>query len=909
MNDSLLNNAATILDSLLQGKQYSHEDLIEKIKENICCIPRFNSLSKEQIVELAYKYEKLYGSKTFIPGKTLRGKEANDTWFYNRKNKMTDNDHSFARRYIEYLKIEHFGENAINTIISDTERVLSLCADPESNEKRRGLVMGDVQSGKTSNYLALANMACDYGYKIILILAGMTDSLRIQTQERVDEGLIGAISSSIGNQIEFVGVGKFEESHYCVTLTTDKKDFESFSTTSNDFTKPVVLVVKKNKSVLTSLKKWLKPGQNNLSSRNIMIIDDECDNASVNTKSEDTPSSINGLIREIFNNFHCATYVGFTATPFANIFINHERKVDNEDLFPHDFIHRLHASPESYFGIDKVFNENSSHLCEIYESEYGFLPAKHKKDTPFPGVTSSLKDAIADFILCNCIRTIRKDSTKHRSMMINISQYNTLHEDIKLGVENHVLILKNTIFQYDKYPINKFIKDKELKRIYDKFLNDDFYKETRKNTAFDEIKSYLCDEISKITIAIVNNKYKGDTRFNYDEYKETGARVIMIGGFVLSRGLTLKGLMTSYYSRNASSYDTLLQMCRWFGYRPNYEDLCRVYMSQINIEAFNAVIDSVRNLDEQLNIMIVQGKTPSDFGLAIKEYPDTLETKLLITARNKQKNTEVVKYFLNFSGVSIDTSKLFFEKKYNNKNYENVKLLYEILIENGYELKKINDRNMFESVAPQYIADFIRTLLIPLENKKFLTDNIADFIEEAKYYKKWDIVFATGNEDKEYKNFSLYDLDIPPVQRKFEYRTEESIVRIYKNNNRLIEPGIFNSGLTTEQIEEAKKYAKDRADRNGKTTYTPIAIDYLSVRNRKPLLIILPVALTLDKDNKKDESEKQKVIDSLNRDYLIGIGIGFAGKDEKVMMTYRINTVKQQEYLKKYTEEEGDDDD
>ena len=383
----------------------------------------------------------------------------------------------------------------------------------------------------------------------------------------------------------------------------------------------------------------------------------------------------------------------------------------------------------------------------------------------------------------------------------------------------------------------------------------------------------------------------------------------MIGGFVLSRGLTLNGLMTSYYSRNASSYDTLLQMCRWFGYRPNYEDLCRVYMSQINIDAFNAVIDSVRNLDEQLNIMIVQGKTPSDFGLAIKEYPDTLETKLLITARNKQKNTEVVKYYLNFSGESIDTSKLFFDKKINNKNHENVKLLFKTLIENGYEIKTINGRNMFVSVTPKYIADFIRTLLIPLENKKFPTDNIADFIEEGKYYKEWDIVFATGNEDKEYKNYKLFNLDIPPVQRKFEYRTEENIVRISKNNNRLIEPGIFNSGLTNGQIEEAKMYAKERADRNKKTSYTPIAIDYLSVKNRNPLLIILPVALTLDKDKKKDESEKQTIIDSLNGEYLIGIGIGFAGKDEKIMMTFRINTVKQQEYLNKYTEEEGDDDD
>lgn len=327
--DNTLIQASQILDAILQGKTLSHEDLIETIKTNICVLPLFSNFSSSQISELATEYEKLYGSKTFKPGITLIDKKGNDIWFFNKKNSMSNDDHKFEKRFRNFLSLQHFGAQTIENMMTETEKILALCSDPESNEKRRGMVIGDVQSGKTSNYLALANMACDYGYRLILILAGMTDSLRIQTQERVDEGFIGAISSSIGQaSIEYVGVGKFECCHYAIPLTNNISDFEGLNATSSDFAKPQVLVVKKNKSILTNVKHWLKPGSLNIASRNILIIDDECDNASVNTKKDDEdPSAINGLIRDIYNNFNCATYVGYTATPFANIFINPEKKL------------------------------------------------------------------------------------------------------------------------------------------------------------------------------------------------------------------------------------------------------------------------------------------------------------------------------------------------------------------------------------------------------------------------------------------------------------------------------------------------------------------------------------------------------------------------------------------------------
>ena len=918
-------NAVLMLYGFLNGQTCSHEDLVEIIKTELTKLSAFKNLTKADIEQIAYAYEYTYGSKTFVPGVTLTSNKGKDTWFHKKSHMFTEEQHEYQRRYERYLILEHYGEEAKKSIIAEAEKVLSLCADPDSTERKRGLVMGDVQSGKTSNYLALANLACDYGYKIVLILAGMTDSLRIQTQERTDEGLIGAVSSTIGNNeaIKYIGVGTYGNGgHYAIPLTTDVSDFTPLNLTSNDLNKPQILVVKKNKAIVEAVKKWLKPGQTNVTSNNILIIDDECDNASVNTKKQsDDPSTINGLIRDIYNNFTCSTYVGYTATPFANIFINPEKIIGYDDLFPADFIHRLKSSEnESYFGIDKVFRGDGRHLKIIKENEKNRLPAKHKKDDDIPVLWESLKDAICVFLICNCIRTIRGDGIKHRSMMINVSPYNLVQNRMAALVEEYIQSLCYAIQQYDKYNIDRFTKHFELKRIYNLYKDEGLFNQEDKSyegkklnefISFEEIKQHLYDEISKFRVAIINNRVKGDQRFKYKDYKETGARVIAIGGFVLSRGLTLDGLMTSYYSRNSTAYDTLLQMCRWFGYRPRYEDLCYVYMNQISFDCFCAISDAIDNLDIQLGAMAARGAAPKEFGLMIMESPETLETDLLVTARNKmQDSTEIVRG-LNYSGVDIDTSKLFKEPSKNKHNLEQVYKLIDLLKSKGMMLEHIKNRHMFRNVDNDTIADFISNLDIPIENKKFDTDSISSFIRKGEFYDKWDIVFATGD-PKEAKD-NLFKIDdsnkIPPINRSFNYETDEDIVRIAKNNNRLLDPNIFNSGLTPEQVEEAKQIAAQRPTKSKNEVSTPIATDYLAVKDRNPLLVILPVVLKQDESDYTEE--KQRIIENYKgKGFLVGFGIGFAGREGKVMMRFRINKVKRMEYLNKFeeTEDEVEDD-
>jgi hypothetical protein len=222
--------------------------------------------------------------------------------------------HPYFERYKLYLSKEGFAQKVIDNIELTCEEILAHCANPRTPaviDHKRGLVFGDVQSGKTANYLGLVNMAYDYGYKIVVLLAGTTNSLRTQTQKRTDKGVIGAKSDSIGNCIEHIGVGFNTCEHYVVPFTNQTNDFARFiqrnlNTAIGDLNKPVVLVVKKVKSILESVAARLQSEleEKGLDSKSVLIIDDEADNASINTaRPGNDPTTINRAIRNIFNRF------------------------------------------------------------------------------------------------------------------------------------------------------------------------------------------------------------------------------------------------------------------------------------------------------------------------------------------------------------------------------------------------------------------------------------------------------------------------------------------------------------------------------------------------------------------------------------------------------------------------------
>ena len=281
--------------------------------------------------------------------------------------KRNDVDWVYSDAYGEFLESERWHPNVVQSLSDVGKRILGHLQDPSSEGSwdRRGLVIGHVQSGKTANYMGVIARAADAGYKFIIVIAGIHNNLRKQTQERIDEGFVGR--SSDPEDRGLTGVGQIIQNYPCpATLTNIYSDFNKATANQsgwriNDFSKPIVLVIKKNVNTLDALHHWLKElnaqGDGRISDVPMLMIDDEADHASINTnKPELDPTETNTKIRRILGLFDKSCYVGYTATPFANIFINPDAYDDEAygELFPRDFIYCLDA-PNTYFGPDKVF--------------------------------------------------------------------------------------------------------------------------------------------------------------------------------------------------------------------------------------------------------------------------------------------------------------------------------------------------------------------------------------------------------------------------------------------------------------------------------------------------------------------------------------------------------------------------
>ena len=898
-----INTLFSVLYHTLQGKKVPYTDVVQKVKQlfpiilpDLIASPDHNAIVKE-IVD---RYVSEVGIQTYDP-EFIDLERESKYWLYKDKARIP---HPFFDRYKLYLSNDGFEAKVIKNIESSCEQILARCANPKTSaptEQRRGLVVGDVQSGKTANYLGLINMAYDYGYRIVVLLAGTTNSLREQTQKRTDSGVIGAKSDSIGNTIEYLGVGLNTNEHFAVPFTNQVNDFKKFvqknlNVAIADINKPVVLVVKKIKSVLESVAERLQSelSEKGLDCRSILIIDDEADNASITTsKDPEKPTTINRLIRDIFNKFPIASYVGYTATPFANIFINPHDDESYLDLFPADFIAQLHA-PSTYFGGRLVFPNNDSrskYVRLISENEPDFLPVVHDKYVQYPAMADSLKEAINCFIICNVIRTLRGHGLKHRSMMINITRYNDTQALVWERVTEYLELLRNAIEQLSEMPLSDFCKNQYCKALYQLYHYDSFFKDIREGNpdddlspiGWDSVQKGLYDEIKKIIVVVINSR-NGQMnnvdpsgkkkRFDYDDKKDEGARVIAIGGMVLSRGLTLEGLMTSYYSRNAGAYDTLLQMCRWFGYRPKYMDLCRIYLTQVSIDQFDSVLTATEDLKAQFSEMKLRDKKPIDFGLMVKECPDTLETTLLITSRNKMRNTQEFVRRLNYSGVYADTSKMYRDPVLNKRNLEAFSSFCRN-VEFGWkgkdELSTSHKYYMAQNVSQHYIAQLFRDIAVPIENKKFNTDGLAEYIEDSDKFPIWDVVIANGNS----KDTKLF-MDVHPVERSFHMRSANDLIRIGGSNNRVLDPGLLNAGLWYREGEtlSAKEYCNHRT---------------------RPILVVFPIDLNCE-NNDKETNEIEQVWKNetkcgLGGKVLLAFAYGFPGTDSKIMVKYRANAV------------------
>lgn len=569
----------------------------------------------------------------------------------------------FYPRYRTYLGTRGFPPAVLGVLDKDTDKIVGLFEDPTKQGawERRGLVVGHVQSGKTANYTGVICKAADYGYRFIVILTGIQEDLRVQTQVRIEEGFIGSSSEGTTSQDTQIGVGLLGMQHRPTTLTSRVDDFRTTQTALTvpiqAMAEPLILVMKKNKRILENLIAWLKSksheGGGRISGVPMLLIDDEADNASINVAGErNGPSTINSLIRKLLDVFERNVYVGYTATPFANIFIDPDSTDDwkREDLFPRDFIVSLDA-PTNYVGPSRVFAPDGDlNFSLVAVSDHStLLPERHKITLDPPRLPDSLEEAVRVFVLARALRIHRGMGTDHSSMLVNVSRFNDVQTRVTGLISNLMNAIRSSCQGHAMLPETEAMKDASIRALRAAW---DARFEGHVAESWGDVQRLLVSAAGPVEVRKINSK--SPDALDYRRYKETGLHVIAVGGFVLSRGFTLEGLTVSYFLRNSMMYDTLLQMGRWFGYRDGYSDVCRIYMTEDAIDWYAHISEAVDELRDEFKRMERARRTPADFGLRVRSHPDSL----IVTARNKMRSGKSVLHSIALAGKLIETTEL-----------------------------------------------------------------------------------------------------------------------------------------------------------------------------------------------------------------------------------------------------------
>ncbi|SAL43081.1 Z1 domain protein [Caballeronia sordidicola] len=586
---------------------------------------------------------------------------------------------------------KHWKDNSVlpievvKSVDQVTDEIIGLLGNPKDKEswnRRRGLVMGHVQMGKTTNYSALISKAADAGYRIIIVLAGLTNSLRYQTQVRLDKTFVGKSSISDATHSKIYPVARvfagerpdYVARHpYCGT--SQLSDFNSaFANTGGahegNFADPILFVTKKNPKVLAKLAEWLSGlRQDQKLDGPMLLIDDEADNASVNTnENPNIATAINQCIRGILHTTKQSTYVGYTATPFANIFIDPDTTdgLDREDLFPADFIKSLDP-PDNYVGASRLFGEDGDLLqpcvCKIPTDYADVLPVKHLGAWKVPRLPASLLDALREYVLARAVRISRGDGNESSAFLVNVSRFNAVQAQVRDFLDVALAELVSAIESWSMASWEQSAAMLELKRVWDREYEGTI------ELDWDAVRPYLKASVTPMETRLVNMKGGG---IDYESAPPTGLHLIAVGGLALARGLTLDGLLVSYVLRNVGAADTLLQMGRWFGYRPGFENICRVHVTESLVGHFEEVSASVEELRADFQRMALLGKTPLEFGLKVRQSP----TGISITASNKMRAATEISLAEDFSNRHVQAYSVYDSKDINGKNLDVFKTFY-----------------------------------------------------------------------------------------------------------------------------------------------------------------------------------------------------------------------------------------
>jgi hypothetical protein len=830
----------------------------------------------------------------------------------------------FWDHYKDYLTIRKgWSPKIVDSVDGFSSEILSRIEDPQRQDRwdRRGMVMGSVQSGKTANYTALITKAADAGYKLFIVMAGVHNSLRSQTQSRLNEEFLGydldKVQKLTGGERR-IGVRRWHEDHktvYTLTSSNEKGDFKTAIASqsgifpSNDGP-PIILVIKKHTTILKNVINWAQSiirkedhaGRIYIPDIPVLLIDDECDYASVNTKKieiddntgrpieEWDPTKTNQLIRELLSLFDKSAYVGYTATPYANIFIHKDQPHEKygDDIFPRSFIISL-PQPSNYLGPEKVFGladdpnrgidgMDPLPLIRSVEDYDNTIPDQHDKTLVIETLPESMKHAIKSFLLSCAARSIRKEGIPHNSMLIHVTRFVYVQRQVHRLVEKELRHLAARIMSGEELDDFKDIWETDYLPSTRDMINLDFPYAVEHN--WNEIVNQLHQTTRMVKVKLINGtatdsldykeaEIEASNRIQNGEnvqWEEKGISVIVIGGDKLSRGLTLEGLSISYYLRATRMYDTLMQMGRWFGYREGYNDLCRIYMTDELFSWYRHIASATKELKEEIDYMSALGASPTEFGLKVRSHPG----RLAVTSANKSRDTTKIE--LSYSGKISET--IVFDRKHLRNNMH---ILSELIKDIGHPCYNVYNpdkpRYQWKNVPSSLILNFLHGYRMNEGTTRLVKPSVlARYIEQQNRNEElidWEVVIVS-------KSGTEHSVEIDSNNIGCGIRKASKVSNDSITIKRLVNPTDEHLDMSKEEMKMANHFFE--SNENIKTR--EIAVRHIRPENRGLLLIYMIEGE--DKAGNKYGTKGEEVV---------GFAISFPTSENAIPIEYVVNTV------------------
>lgn len=617
---------------------------------------------------------------------------------------------------------------SVESVDAASDKILSLLSPPSvSAFSTRGLVLGNVQSGKTTSFISVMAKAADAGHRLFIVLSGTTDSLRNQTQDRIDTVLIGGDPGWVPLTGRGADVSEDPRGASGALLSTSKR---------------YVMVVKKQPDRLRNVRDWLRAaGVLIMQKTPILVIDDEADSASIDVGEEGQRSVINGLIRDILDHPRAA-YLAYTATPFANLLID---PGDENGLYPRDFIVDL-LTPPQYFGAERIFGRPELSSESEVDDRYDGLDvirtiepdeARRMASGSTDGHPSALAAACRWFLLATASRRVRSGKRADSSMLVHTSMLADTHLQTRSDVDAVIADIRNRLDAN---------RDDELGRLREQYETEALSvpAEDFGNAAigFDDLTATLLEVVSEVRVIV--DDYQSADRLAYVEGQPQ--TLVIVGGNTLSRGLTLEGLCASYFVRTSKTYDALLQMGRWFGYRAGYEDLCRIWMPDELNAWFRDLALVEAEIRHEIRRFEREGITPERVGVRIRQHP-----AMAITSAAKSRHA--VSAQMSYSQARAQT--VLFPRRdaeWLQHNIAATQRFVQRISSSGIPQSEFRyQRAGFRRVPAGLVAGLLRDYRIHEQSQSLRADLVERYIageNEAGALTHWNVVFLQRQVDQ-----------------------------------------------------------------------------------------------------------------------------------------------------------------